>query len=47
MLFHYVVIRSFLGLAEKVSLLCTGTESGLLARRLESMGLEDALQGLG
>jgi len=30
-----------------VGLLGTGTERGLLARRLESVGLEDALEGLG
>ena len=28
-------------------LLCTSTERGLLARRLEAVGLEDALEGLG
>ena len=54
-MFHCLVVRSFLRrrkdfslrLAEKVSLLCTGTESGLLSRWLESVGLENALQGLG
>ena len=30
-----------------MGLLCTGTERGLLARRLEAVGLEDALEGLG
>ena len=30
-----------------MGLLGTGTERGLLARRLESVGLEDALEGLG
>ena len=30
-----------------MSLLGTGTERGLLARRLESVGLKDALEGLG
>lgn len=36
-----------LSLAEQVRLLGTGTERGLLARRLEAVGLEDALEGLG
>jgi hypothetical protein len=36
-----------LSLGEQVSLLGAGTERGLLARRLESVGLEDALEGLG
>ena len=30
-----------------MGLLGTGTERGLLARGLEAMGLEDALEGLG
>jgi len=35
----YVAERLLLGLAKEVSPLGTGTESGLLARRLESVGL--------
>jgi len=36
-----------LSLREEVGLLGTGTERRLLARRLEAVGLEDALEGLG
>jgi hypothetical protein len=37
----------YLRLGEQAGLLSTGTERGLLARRLETVGLEDALEGLG
>ena len=36
-----------LNLAQQVGLLDTGTERRLLARRLEAVGLEDTLEGLG
>ena len=43
----YVAKSSSLSLGEKVRLLRASTERGLLARRLEAVGLEDALKGLG
>ena len=39
--------QRILSLGEEVRLLGTGTERGLLARRLEAVGLQDALEGLG
>jgi hypothetical protein len=42
-----IIYSRDLSLGEEVSLLGAGAERGLLARRLEAVGLEDALEGLG